>query len=129
MRWCAQIIAPEVITCAAAPGGAAGVASGSYAVPQGGQQPQFESSEVLGKRRGSSIDLLRRREHPVCFPRFTRGHGGELGAQVVDIPASSRMAMVDWSNHRIPLADADPKVTRAYWNLLTAVTAARGAVG
>jgi septum formation inhibitor-activating ATPase MinD len=53
----------------------------------------------------------------------------ELGAQVVDIPASSRMAMVDWSNHSTPLVDADPKVTRAYWNLVAAVTAARGVGG
>ena len=53
----------------------------------------------------------------------------ELGAQVVDIPASSRMAMVDWSNKRTPLVDADPKVTRAYWSLVAAVAAARGATG
>lgn len=50
-----------------------------------------------------------------------------LGAEVVDIPASSRMAMVDWSDSATPLTDADPKVTRAYWKLVAAVVAARRA--
>lgn len=50
----------------------------------------------------------------------------EVGAQVVDIPSTSRMAMVDWNPDQVPLVDADPKVTRAYWRLLAAVIAARG---
>ncbi|MBJ7595981.1 MAG: hypothetical protein JF886_14205 [Candidatus Dormibacteraeota bacterium] len=50
----------------------------------------------------------------------------DLGAAVVDIPESSRMAMVDWTDHPVPLTDVDAQVTRAYWELLDAVVTARG---
>lgn len=53
----------------------------------------------------------------------------ELGAAVVEIPASSRLAMVDWSNHPTPLVGVDPRVTRAYWDLLAAVADVRPGAG
>jgi MinD-like ATPase involved in chromosome partitioning or flagellar assembly len=53
----------------------------------------------------------------------------KLGAAVVDIPDSSRMAMVDWTDHPVPLTDVDPKVTKGYWDLLDAVVAVRPGLG
>jgi hypothetical protein len=53
----------------------------------------------------------------------------KLGAAVVDIPDSSRMAMVDWTDHPVPLTDVDPKVTKGYWDLLDAVVAVRPGPG
>jgi MinD-like ATPase involved in chromosome partitioning or flagellar assembly len=53
----------------------------------------------------------------------------KLGAAVVDIPDSSRMAMVDWTDHPVPLTDVDPKVTKGYWDLLDAVVAVRPELG
>ena len=53
----------------------------------------------------------------------------KLGAAVVDIPDSSRMAMVDWTDHPIPLTDVDPRVTKGYWALLDAVVAVRPELG
>jgi hypothetical protein len=39
------------------------------------------------------------------------------------------MAMVDWTDHPVPLTDVDPKVTKGYWDLLDAVVAVRPGPG
>jgi cellulose biosynthesis protein BcsQ len=48
----------------------------------------------------------------------------ELGANVVDIPVSSRLAVAEWSDQPKPLTQADPRLTKAYWQLLARVVSA-----
>ena len=50
-----------------------------------------------------------------------------LGATVVDVPGSPRLALIDWGTDPTPLTEADPAVTQAYWRILASVVAARRA--